>query len=185
MAGGSVNVRVATPSDAEAVAAIYAPIVSETVTSFEAEPPTTREMAKRIAETLRTHPWLVVERGAKIIGYAYASKHRDRSAYRWSVDVAVYVSEEARRSGLGRALYEALIAILQEQGFRSAFAGIALPNAASVGLHEAVGFKPLGIYKDAGFKLGQWHDVGWWRLGLSEGPGVPEEPIPFAALQGD
>ena len=183
MAGSSVRIRVATPSDAEAVASIYGPLVSGTATSFETEAPTAGEMAIRIAETLRTHPWLVVERGAKVIGYAYAKKHQDRSAYRWSVDVAVYVSEEARRSGLGRALYEVLIAILQKQRFRSAFAGIALPNAASVGLHEAVGFKPLGIYKDAGFKLGQWRDVGWWRLGLTEFAGTPEEPIPFAAFQ--
>jgi L-amino acid N-acyltransferase YncA len=176
------HIRVAQPSDAEAIAAIYAPIVRDTAISFEAEPPAPREMARRIAATLQTHPWLVAEQDGEIAGYAYAGKHRDRAAYRWSVDVSAYIDARARRRGLGRVLYDRLIAILQRQGFHAAFAGIALPNGPSVGLHEAVGFRPVGIYKGVGFKHGQWRDVGWWRLELSEAPDEPAEPIAFAAL---
>jgi len=180
MFGGTI--RVAQPSDAEAMAAIYAPIVRDTTISFEVEPPTAAEMARRIGATLATHPWLVAERDGLVIGYAYAGRHRDRAAYRWSVDVSAYIDECARRSGAGRALYEKLIAILKRQGFHAAFAGIALPNEPSVGLHEAAGFRPVGIYKEVGFKHGQWRDVGWWRLELSRAPHEPIEPIAFADL---
>lgn len=177
------RVRVATISDADAIAAIYAPIVRETAISFETEPPTAETMAQRIDEALLTHPWLVAEHDKEVVGYAYAGKHRERAAYRWSVDVTAYVREDLRRSGIGRALYEALISTLREQGYRSAFAGIALPNPASIGLHEAVGFTFLGVYREVGFKHGRWHDVGWWRRGLSEAVGSPKEPKPFAALR--
>ena len=180
------TIRIAAVSDAAAMATIYAPIVRDTIISFEIEPPTPEELARRIAATLKTHPWLVAEQEAeherRVIGFAYAGAHRDRAAYRWSVDVSVYVDVRVRRAGIGRALYEKLTRILQRQGFHAAFAGIALPNAASVGLHEAVGFKPVGIYEEVGFKKGQWQDVGWWRLSLSDADGPPEEPVPFAAL---
>jgi len=176
------NIRVAQPSDGEAIAAIYAPIVRDTAISFEVDPPTPQEMAQRIAATLATHPWLVAEQDGQVIGYAYAAKHRDRAAYRWSVDVTVYIGAQARRGGVGRALYQKLIAVLRRQGFHAAFAGIALPNDASVGLHEAVGFTPIGTYKHVGFKLGQWRDTGWWRLSLSDPSGAPAEPIAFADL---
>lgn len=177
-----LEIRVAAPSDGEAVAAIYAPIVRDTAISFEIEPPTVSELAQRIAKTLPAYPWLVAERDGQVIGYAYAGKHRDPGAYRWSVNVSIYVDKGARRQGVGRALYERLIAILKAQGFHSAYAGIALPNAASVGLHEAVGFKPIGLYKEVGFKHGQWRDTGWWRLTLSDGTGIPSEPILFPDL---
>src|SRR5579859_1264647 len=176
------EIRIASVSDADALAAIYAPIVRDTAISFETEPPTADEMARRVAVTLQTHPWLVAERQGKVIGYAYASRHRDRAAYRWSADVSAYVDASARRCGVGRALYKRLFVLLQGQGFHAAFAGIALPNSASVALHEGAGFKPVGIYKEVGFKQGQWHDVGWWRLGLSSDTGPPAEPIVFAAL---
>ena len=175
-------IRVASAGDAEAVAAIYAPIVRDTTISFEIEPPTVAEMGQRIAKTLQTYPWLVAEVAGEVVGYVYASKHRDPGAYRWSANVSAYVGEGARRNGVGRALYERLIAILKAQGFHSAFAGIALPNDASVGLHEAVGFKPIGIYKEVGFKHGQWRDTGWWRLTLSDAVGTPSEPILFPEL---
>lgn len=176
------QIRVARESDAESVAAIYGPIVRDTAISFEVEPPAPQEMARRILATLATHPWLVAERDGQVIGYAYAGRHRDRAAYRWSVDVSAYVDARARRTGVGRDLYERLIAILRRQGFHSAYAGIALPNEPSVGLHEAAGFRPLGIYKEVGFKHGQWRDVGWWRLGLSDASDEPAEPVAFAAL---
>lgn len=175
-------VRPARPEDAEACRAIYAPIVADTVISFETEPPDAAEMAARIARILRTHPWLVAERDGAVIGYAYASLHRDRAAYRWSVDVTAYVAEAARGSGVGRALYDRLIRVLRRQGYRAAFAGVTLPNPASVALHEAVGFKPVGVYPHVGYKHGRWRDTGWWGLVLDSSEAEPREPIPFAAL---
>ncbi len=174
-------VRVATVADAEAVAAIYAPYVTGTAISFEEEPPSADEMAARIAVTLRTHPFLVYDAGDGVVGYAYAGPHAARPAYRWSCHVTAYVAPGLARRGIGRALYGVLLDSLKAQGFHSAFAGVALPNEASVGLHEAMGFKPLGIYREVGFKHGCWHDVGWWRLGLAEGPPAAE-PVPFPAF---
>ena len=155
---------------------IYAPIVRDTPISFEVEVPTVDEMRARIAETLEQYPWLVCERGDEILGYAYASRHRTRPAYQWSVDVSVYVREDLRRAGVGRALYVALLALLRLQGFRNAYAGIALPNSGSVGLHEALGFRPVGVYRGVGFKQGRWHDVGWWELSLRTDPEPPRPP---------
>jgi L-amino acid N-acyltransferase YncA len=173
-------IRPAREDDAAAVAAVYAPYVYDTAVSFEAEAPTAIVMAQRIGGTLETHPWLVADRGGDVVGYAYASKHSQRAAYRWTVDVTVYVRNQERRSGIGRALYAILLTVLQRQGFRSAFAEIVLPNPGSARLHEAVGFKHIGIHKDIGFKLGRWHDIGYWRLGLADGTAPPSEPIPFA-----
>jgi len=183
MSGEDIGLRVAERRDADAIAAIYAPIVRETAISFETEPPSAEEMAGRIEKTLPSHPWLVAVRAGVVVGYAYASEHQQRAAYRWSVNVTAYIDAAARRAGVGRKLYGALAPILRAQGFRSAFAGIALPNDASVGLHEMVGFTALGLYKDVGFKLGAWRDVGWWRLALSESPEPPAEPIPFAEFR--
>ena len=154
----------------------------DTFISFETEPPSPLTMAARIEATQRRHPWLVATAGDEVLGYAYASEHRQRAAYRWSVDVTAYVAEAARGKGVGRRLYGSLIPMLRAQGFRGAFAGIALPNDASVGLHEAVGFRALGVYKDVGFKLGNWRDVGWWRLELSNDHEPPSEPINFPQL---
>ncbi len=179
----ALTIRPADSGDAAAVAAIYAPIVRETAISFEAEPPTTATMAERIETTLPVYPWLVAISGDRLLGYVYAGEHSGRAAYRWSVNVTAYVAATARGQGVGRRLYGVLMAILQAQGFRSAFAGITLPNQASVGLHEAIGFEPLGVYRQVGFKLGAWRDVGWWRLALANGDGAPSEPKPFAALR--
>jgi len=154
--------------------------VRETAISFEIEPPSAEDMAGRMEATLASHPWLVAVRAGDVVGYAYAGQHQQRAAYRWSVNVTAYIDGGARRAGVGTRLYAALIPILRAQGFRSAFAGVTLPNDASVGLHEAVGFKPLGVYEDVGFKLGAWRDVGWWRLPLSESAEAPAEPVPFA-----
>jgi phosphinothricin acetyltransferase len=168
MACAPVKIRSATAADAAAILAIYAPIVRDTIISFETEVPTVHEIADRIDTTLKTHPYLVAEVSGVMAGFAYASQHRARSAYRWSADVTVYVAAEARRLGVARALYGRLLPMLAERQFHAAFAGIALPNPASVGLHEAMGFVPVGIYREVGFKFGQWCDVGWWQRLLSD-----------------
>lgn len=164
------GVRVATENDAAAVAGIYAPYVRETAISFEELPPSPDEMSGRIRKTLSTHPFLVFEDGSSVVGYAYASPHRDRAAYRWSADVTIYAAPEIHRRGVGRALYASLLDILGRQGFHTAFAGITLPNANSVGLHEAMGFEHVGTYAEVGFKLGAWRDVGWWHRRITSGP---------------
>jgi phosphinothricin acetyltransferase len=163
--------------DASACAAIYAPYVSDSAVSFEEKAPTAGEMARRIGQISATHPWLVVEHDGKVAGFAYASPHRERAAYRWAADVAVYVHSAHHRSGLGRQLYEALLDLLRRQRLHIACAGIALPNAASVGLHEALGFEPVGVYRNIGFKAGAWRDVGWWQLQLNRPDGTPSEPL--------
>jgi L-amino acid N-acyltransferase YncA len=169
-------IRVAVPSDAKAIAAIYAPFVSDTAVSFETEPPTPEAMATRIAKTLSTHPWLVAEQGGRVVGYAYSGEHRDRAAYRWSVDVTVYVAPDKHRAGLGRSLYRRLFEILRAQNFRSAFAGITLPNNASIGLHEALPGSRVQAWPMAGSRLVA-------AIALSDAPGEPAEPIPFSVLK--
>jgi len=158
-----IEIRTATTADAAAIQRIYAPIVRETVISFEYEPPSVEEMAGRIAATLQTHPYLVAVADGEVCGYVYASAHAERAAYRHSVNTTVYIAPEAQRTGVGRALYVELLADLKRRGFHAAFAGIALPNPGSVALHELVGFRPLGVYREVGFKFGAWHDVGWWQ----------------------
>ena len=169
-------IRLASAQDTGQIQAIYSPIVSQTAISFETEPPTVDEMQRRIKNTLENLPWLVCAQGEKILGYAYAGQHRARAAYRWSVDVSVYIHPQARRRGIGHGLYCSLFKILTLQGFYNAYAGIALPNPASVGLHESLGFKPIGIYNAVGYKLGAWHDVGWWHLPLRSKSIPPDEP---------
>jgi L-amino acid N-acyltransferase YncA len=155
-------IRLATPDDAGNVLAVYAPYCSTPI-SFEAGPPGEDEMRQRIVQTLRTGPWLVCEEAGRVIGYAYAGPHRERAAYRWSVDTTVYVRPGQYRSGVGRALYTSLFGVLALQGFVSAYAGVTLPNPASVGLHEAMGFVLVGTYQRVGFKNGSWHDVAWYQ----------------------
>jgi phosphinothricin acetyltransferase len=179
----SAIIRVALPEDAEAILTIYAPIVRGTAISFEVEPPTRVAMHERIATTLRYLPWLVCDRQGEMLGYVYASSHRSRAAYQWSVDVSVYIHAQARRAGIGRALYQALFELLILQGFYNCYAGITLPNPASVGLHEALGFQPVGVYQAVGYKLGAWHDVGWWQRALQPPRSLPTPPTAFEALR--
>jgi L-amino acid N-acyltransferase YncA len=176
------SIRLASEDDAGAIAAIYRPYVEATPISFETVPPDEPEMRRRIAETLVQYPWLVYEAGGHVAGFAYAAKHRVRAAYQWSVDTAVYVDGTRHRSGIGRSLYASLFPILSAQGFFNAYAGITLPNAGSVGLHESVGFTPVGVYREVGYKLGAWHDVGWWQLTLRERTDEPPPPTALAAI---
>lgn len=166
--------------DAEQIASIYAPCVRETFISFEMDPPTASQIRERIVSTTEKYPWLVTRRGEEVLAYAYASQHRSRAAYQWSVDVGIYVLASARRSGVGRSLYQALFQVLRLQGFYNAYAGIALPNPASIGLHEACGFRPLGVYEHVGFKLGAWRDVGWWQRAVQGLAQPPANPIWFS-----
>jgi len=170
------TIRFATQKDAGQIVEIYAPFCVGTPVSFETEPPSLALMRQRINKTLKVFPWLVSEHEGQILGYAYASRHRERAGYRWSVDVSVYVREGHRRKGLGRALYSSLFAILRLQGFYNIVAGISLPNPASVTLHESMGMRRVGVYRGIGFKCGKWHDVGWWQLALRAQDGEPEEP---------
>lgn len=180
------RLRVARPADGAALAAIYAPYVRETAISFELAPPTAQEMADRIRDTLARYPWLVGEDRSQVVGYAYAGPYRRRAAYRWSVEVSAYVAPAAQGRGLGRALYAALLALLEAQGFRQAFAGMTLPNPASEGFHAALGFETLGTYRAVGFKEGRWHDVAWTQRPLGRGAeGEPAEPIRFPRLPRD
>ncbi len=175
-----VTIRSADPQrDAAACAAIYAPSVEDAVTSFEERAPDAAEMAARIARVSETHAWLVAEEGGEVVGYAYACPFQDRPAYRWSAGVSVYVAAERAGQGIGRALYEELFARLRHQGFQVACAGITLPNEASVGLHERLGFLAVGVNRRVGWKRGAWRDVGWWQLELAPATdGAPAEPRP-------
>jgi phosphinothricin acetyltransferase len=175
--------RLANEQDAPAIRAIYAPFCEDSVTSFEITPPTVEEMQTRIRRVTAQYPWLVCVRNGEVRGYAYACAHRERAAYRWSVDVAVYIGAGQRRTGMGRALYTALFGILVRQGYFKAYAGITLPNPASVGLHEAMGFTPVGIYRGVGYKLGTWCDVGWWQLALQAERVEPSEPLNVRVIE--
>lgn len=178
--GMTATIRLATTADADSIAAIYRQYVADTVISFETEPPDGAEMARRMAAPPPL-PWFVAERAGRVSGYAYASAHRARAAYRWSVDVSVYLAADERGQGTGRALYARLLDAVRGLGYVNAYAGIALPNPASVGLHEAMGFRPVGVYRNVGYKFGRWHDVGWWELALAEPPPAdPGEPRPWA-----
>ncbi|HEV2333515.1 MAG TPA: GNAT family N-acetyltransferase [Gammaproteobacteria bacterium] len=161
-----MRVRLAKPSDAAAINDIYAPHVSEGAASFELSPPNEMEMAERIRRTVRERPWLVYEDRSDIWGYAYSGKHRERPGYQWSVEVSVYVHYSKHRTGVARALYAELLQELTRLGYYNAYAIITLPNIASVGLHESFGFVPVGVCRNAGFKLGRWWDVGWWQKSL-------------------
>ena len=195
----TVHLRFATPDDVPGIAEIYGPVVEHTAFSFEAVPPTHDELARRLRDTMPHYPWLVAardaytdepqtgtNRGAHILGYAYGHRFAERAAYGWSVETSIYVRETARGQRIGTTLYETLLTLLASQGYQQAFAGIALPNPASVALHEAIGFEHVGTYRDVGFKFDRWHDVGWWQRALTEhNPNAarrPRPPVPVDAL---
>jgi L-amino acid N-acyltransferase YncA len=171
-----VKVRSASPDDASACAAIYEPYVTDTAVTFETDPPSAAQMAKRIAAASTSHAWLVLEDAGRVVGYAYGAPFHARPAYRWACEVSVYLEQGRRRTGGGRALYEALFARLAARGFRMAVAGMTLPNEASVGLHRTMGFQTVGTYRRIGFKHGEWHDVAWTQLAIGGDADPPSEP---------
>ncbi|UZK65675.1 GNAT family N-acetyltransferase [Sphingomonas sp. M1-B02] len=182
-----IAIRGAAAADAAAIAAIYAPHVLSGTASFEIEPPDTRMMRSRMAASEGLYPWLVAtngehsaEGGGGVIGYAYATQFRERPAYRYVVETTIYMADVAQRSGMGRLLYEALIDTLREQGFVHAVGRIALPNEASIRVHESVGFRRAGVYREVGYKHGQWIDVGIWQCQLNEPRVPPVEPRKFS-----
>lgn len=166
-------IRHATALDAPGVAAIYEPFVRHTAVSFEVEPPTASEIAARMARSLA---WLVLEQEGRVLGYAYAAPFHERAAYRWAVEVSIYLAEDVRGRGWGRWLLDELLKGLTLRGFVTAFAGTTLPNPASVGLFESAGFEKIAHQKNVGFKLGAWHDVGWWQRQLGPLAVPPKEP---------
>ena len=168
----TVSIRPAADHDAAAVAAIYAPYVEHTAISFEEQAPSPGDMAARIAKCRARWQWLAAELDGAVVGFAYGSQHRERAAYRWSVEVSAYVSRDHHRKGIGRALYDALFADLADKGFCNAFAGITLPNDPSVKLHTSMGFEPIGTFRSIGWKFGRWHDVAWFQRTLRHGPPV-------------
>ena len=176
------HIRMASAGDAQAVRAIYAPYVTNTSVTFETEVPSVEDFRGRIERVTSQYPWLIWEEDGAVAGYAYASRHRERAAYLWSVDVSVYVDSRYHRRGIARKLYEALIALLRRQGYRSTFAAVTSPNPASEAFHLSMGFELIGVFENDGFKLGEWHSVTWYRLPLLECIGPPEPPKPVGEV---
>jgi phosphinothricin acetyltransferase len=178
-------IRLATPFDGPALADIYRPHVEGSAVSFEIVAPDGAEMAARVLSTLAGTPWLVcVDSETGVLGYAYAARHRERPAYQWSADVSAYVRSDVHRGGVARALYTSLFAILALQGYRNAYAGITLPNPASEGMHAALGFTPVGVFRSTGFKLDRWHDVGWFERQILPWSFDPAPPVPLPRILG-
>jgi len=175
-------IRLATEEDAEGILHIYRSYIIDSAVSFETVVPTVDEMAKRIRHSLDSHCWLVWEEQEQLGGYAYACQHHPRAAYRWAVDVSIYIGESQQGKGLGKRLYAALFAILRRQGYANAYSCICLPHPKSVGIHEYFGFKKVAHFNKVGYKLDQWWDVGWWELSLLEKEIDPVQPISLSAL---
>lgn len=174
-----MKLRAATPDDAAAIAEIYAPFVTASAVSFETEPPDAAGMRARIEAGDGLYPWIAAQAGdGMLLGYAYAARFRERPAYRFAVETTIYLRREACGRGLGARLYAPLLATLEAQGFTQAIAAITLPNAASVALHERLGFEAAGLYRQVGWKVGTWHDVGLWQRPLAQAEETPAEPRP-------
>lgn len=175
------RIRAASPADAPAIAAIYATYVESSAATFEEDAPTAADFVVRMTSRPRL-PWLVAEDpDGRVLGFAYASPHHVRTAYRWSVNCSVYLHESAQGRGIAAALYRDIIDAVRDLGYVSLFAGIALPNDASVALHERLGFRRIGVFPVSGFKLGAWREVGWWWLPLRDPPEHPREPAEWGS----
>ncbi|MBN2173526.1 MAG: N-acetyltransferase [Bacteroidales bacterium] len=176
-------IRLANSKDYKSIHEIYKPFVESTAISFEFSMPSLSEYSKRIDEIQVDYPWLVLDINGQVAGYAYASKHRKRAAYQWAAEVSVYVDKTYYRKHAATALYHALSSILEMMGVRMLLAGITLPNEASVRFHESMGFEPIGIYKNIGFKFGKWHSVGWWQKEIGNINEVPQTIAMFSQIQ--
>lgn len=170
-------IRLATINDAEQILEIYSPYVEDTAISFELTPPSREEMKARIERISVNYAWIVLEEDDRILGYAYASEHHERAAYRWAVDVSIYLRQNSTGRGIGKALYTSLISILKLQGYYNAYAVICLPNESSVGIHEYFGFRKVAFFCNVGYKFGKWHDIGYWELFLEQHNTDPGEPL--------
>jgi len=177
-----VQIRDVTTDDASALLDVYSPYVEDTNITFETEIPSTEDFIKRIEKITEKLPWLVAEMDGVIAGYAYASKFRDRAAYRWSVEFTVYIDPQVQANGVGRLLYSSLIEIVKSLGYYNAIAIISLPNEKSVKFHESAGFLKAGQIKSSGYKLGEWRDTGYWQLKLREYGESPAEPVLYSIL---
>ena len=177
-----VEIRPATLSDAQGILNIYAPHVRRSFCTFESEVPSIEEMQERIKKIMLTKPWLVCTIDKSIAAYVYASAHRERTAYQWSCECSVYTSPDFQNAGIGHQLYKTLFQILKAQGYRNVYAGITLPNEASIRLHEKCGFTPFATYENVGYKLGKWKSVGWWKLQLHNYNLKPSPPSQFSEL---
>lgn len=177
------SIRIAKQTEAESILNIYTPYIQNTSFTFETEVPTIDEFKKRIESYLVNWPWLVCEINGKIAGYAYCGKHRERIAYQWCTESSVYVHDDFQRMGVAKALYAAIIELVKLQGYRNLYAVINLPNERSVLFHEQMGFKYFATYKNVGYKLGKWKNVGWWELQLNEYNLEPEPPKKFSEME--
>ena len=171
-----MTIRAATLADVPAILGIYAPFILDTTVSFEYVVPTVAEFAQRVEHIQKRFPYLVAEEDEQVMGYAYASAHRERAAYQWSVDTSVYIHPDAHRRGVARQLYMTLFDLLRRQGFYNAYAGITLPNPASEAFHRSMGFRPVGVYENVGFKFGTWHSTEWLQMALQPHGDDPAPP---------
>ena len=178
-------IRLADRSDAATIQQIYSPIVRDTHISFEWTVPEVGEIEARILRTLAQYPWLVCVIDDQLAGYACASAFRSRYAYQWTAETTVYIHPEFQRRGVAKALYHSLIAIMRAQGYCTAVGVIALPNAGSIRAHEALGFRKIAVFKNAGFKAGSWRDTGWWQLELRPVPDSPQPPRAIGEVAND
>lgn len=171
------KIRLATENDSESLLNIYGEYIRNTAVTFEIDIPSVVEFSNRISNVLESNPWIVCEINGENVGYAYASMHRERAAYQWSVDVTVYINPQFHRKHIATALYTALIELLKIQGYYNAYAGVSLPNVNSEGFHEFFGFKPVGVFRKVGYKFGEWRDVKWFELRIQEYSSNPQVPI--------
>ena len=174
--------RLASEKDAKGILAIYAYYIESTSFTFETEVPSVEEFAERIRTYLINWPWLVCEIDGRIAGYAYATKYRERTAYQWCTESSIYIHDDFQKADIGKALYTALFEILKRQGFTNVYAVINLPNEKSVAFHENTGFSYFATYEKVGYKLGQWKNVGWWKLSLNDYGDEPAAPIKFSEM---
>lgn len=177
-----IEIRLAANTDAKEIVDIYAPNILDAAISFETEVPSVEEMQKRIETILQTYPWIVCEVDGKIAGYVYGSRYRDREAYQWSCECTVYIHEQYKGKGIGKKLYGLLFQLLKLQGFRTVYAVVTLPNQGSVNLHEKCGFEKFAVFENVGYKFGQWHSVGWWKLRLNDYTPDPPPPLKLSEL---